>query len=169
MSLEEALLMQSEDWYSIAAVPNIIWKCFNIGFINSRQVWSRLWAEALCWVLDLSRAFDEVPRAGLFRALHNLGIDHCLIQFLEKVYSHTKFEFEFQGEYRSFLASKGIRQGCSAAPTLWALYTLETPDYFRANSHQRMDSSMSDSLRRRHLCTCWVLEPTWNCTHTSKS
>ena len=75
--------------------------------------------------LDLSRAFDEVPRAGLFRALHNLGIDHCLIQFLEKVYSRTKFEFEFQGEYRSFLASKGIRQGCSAAPTLWALYTLE--------------------------------------------
>ena len=75
--------------------------------------------------LDLSRAFDEVPRAGLFRALHSLGIDHSLIQFLEKVYSHTKFEFEFQGEYRSFLASKGIRQGCSAAPTLWALYTLE--------------------------------------------
>ena len=75
--------------------------------------------------LDLSRAFDEVPRNKLYNALARLGIDATLIQFLQKIYSNTKFEFEFQGEYRYFWASKGIRQGCSAAPTLWALYTLD--------------------------------------------
>ena len=75
--------------------------------------------------LDLSRAFDEVPRSKLYNALFRLGIDATLIQFLQQIYSHTKFEFEFQGEYRCFWASKGIRQGCSAAPTLWALYTLD--------------------------------------------
>ena len=74
--------------------------------------------------LDLSRAFDEVPRGKLFRSLSELGIDENLIGILMHIYSDTKVEFAFKNVYRSFRAAKGIRQGCSAAPTLWILYTL---------------------------------------------
>ena len=74
--------------------------------------------------LDLSRAFDEVPRDKLFQSLGELGIDSNLINILTHIYSDTKVEFAFKNVYRSFTAAKGIRQGCSAAPTLWVLYTL---------------------------------------------
>ena len=74
--------------------------------------------------LDLSRAFDEVPRDKLFDSLRELGIDDNLINILMHIYSDTKVEFAFKNVYRSFKAEKGIRQGCSAAPTLWVLYTL---------------------------------------------
>ena len=74
--------------------------------------------------LDLSRAFDEVPRDKLFQSLGMLGIDHNLINLLMHIYSDTKVEFAFKNVYRTFRAAKGIRQGCSAAPTLWVLYTL---------------------------------------------
>ena len=74
--------------------------------------------------LDLSRAFDEVPRDKLFQSLTELGIDANLINLLMHIYADTKVEFAFKNVYRSFRAAKGIRQGCSAAPTLWVLYTL---------------------------------------------
>ena len=74
--------------------------------------------------LDLSRAFDEVPRDKLFGSLRELGIDATLINILMHIYSDTTVEFAFKNVYRSFKAAKGIRQGCSAAPTLWVLYTL---------------------------------------------
>ena len=74
--------------------------------------------------LDLSRAFDEVPREKLYKALLELGIDDVLDNILKHIYSDTRMEFAFKNVYRSFKAEKGIRQGCSAAPTLWVLYTL---------------------------------------------
>ena len=75
--------------------------------------------------LDLSRAFDEVDRQKLFRALFEIGIDPDLISILHSVYSNSEFEFIYKGEHRSFRTHKGIRQGCKAAPILWNIYTAD--------------------------------------------
>ena len=74
--------------------------------------------------LDLSRAFDQVPRGRLFESLRTLGIDETLLSFLWHIYRFTECEFEHKGCHRTFVAGRGIRQGCSAAPTLWTLFTL---------------------------------------------
>ena len=74
--------------------------------------------------LDLSRAFDQVPRGKLFECLRSLNIDATLLSFLWHIYQHTECEFEHRGCHRTFVASRGIRQGCSAAPTIWTLFTL---------------------------------------------
>ena len=72
--------------------------------------------------LDLSKAFDMVPRGRLFRCLANLGVPTVLTDFLNAIYCQTEFTFQHRGQTRHVATSKGIRQGCKAAPTLWAAY-----------------------------------------------
>ena len=75
--------------------------------------------------LDLSRAFDTVPRQGLYEALHRVGVPAHLINFLQHIYNRTECTFSYKGIKRVYKTEKGVRQGCSAAPTLWALYTAD--------------------------------------------
>ena len=75
--------------------------------------------------LDLSKAFDMVPRGRLFRCLSNFGVPSQLIDFLNVVYFDTSFSFQHRGQTRHLGTSRGIRQGCKAAPTLWAAYITE--------------------------------------------
>ena len=71
--------------------------------------------------LDMSKAFDTVPRQKLFDSLHQIGISSEIIHILYMVYQHTKYEFHHRGEHRQFDTYKGIRQGCKAAPILWCI------------------------------------------------
>ena len=73
--------------------------------------------------LDLSKAFDNVNRIKLLTCLHQLQISDDLISFLQTVYSRTYYQFEHKGESRCFTTSRGIRQGCKAAPGLWLTFT----------------------------------------------
>ena len=63
--------------------------------------------------LDLSRAFDTVPRQKLFSALQSVGITDDLVCLLRHVYDCTVCTFSYKGAQRSYRARKGIRQGCS--------------------------------------------------------
>ena len=73
--------------------------------------------------LDLSKAFDNVNRSRLMECLHKLQISTDLIFFLQTVYSCTSYKFEYRGETRCFDTTRGIRQGCKAAPGLWLIFT----------------------------------------------
>ena len=75
--------------------------------------------------LDLSRAFDTVPRQRLYEALHRVGVPTELITFLQHIYNNIECTFVYKGIKRTYKTETGIRQGCSAAPTLWALYTAD--------------------------------------------
>ena len=72
--------------------------------------------------MDLSKAFDMVPRSRLFRCLSSLGVPNFLLDFLHAIYFETSYTFQHRGQTRSLDTSRGIRQGCKAAPTLWAAY-----------------------------------------------
>lgn len=72
--------------------------------------------------LDLSKAFDSVCRQRLLASLQSLGVHSDLIQFLANVYSETSFSFQHRGQHRVFNTKRGIRQGCKAAPLLWACF-----------------------------------------------
>ena len=72
--------------------------------------------------LDLTKAFDNVCRSRLFEALHQLQVDTNLVQMLAQIYSDTCFSFQHRGHTRSIPTKQGIRQGCKAAPILWACF-----------------------------------------------
>ena len=74
--------------------------------------------------LDLTKAFDMVPRFHLFDSLTQCGISSALIEFLKSIYSTTTFSFTHRGQHRSFETRKGIRQGCKAAPILWCCFSV---------------------------------------------
>ena len=72
--------------------------------------------------LDLSKAFDMVPRCKLFQCLSLLGVPNSLLDFLHAIYFETSYTLQHRGQTRTLDTSRGIRQGCKAAPTLWAAY-----------------------------------------------
>ena len=72
--------------------------------------------------LDLSRAFDTVPREQLFVNLSDMGISPDVLSLLRSIYDNTNLSFDHRGEHREFRTFRGIRQGCRCAPCLWAVY-----------------------------------------------
>ena len=82
--------------------------------------------------LDLSKAFDTVCRKRLFMGLQRLGVKDSLLCLLKSIYCNTSFAFEHKGCRREFQTTRGIRQGCRAAPALWtaqaALILLDIAD-----------------------------------------
>ena len=73
--------------------------------------------------LDLTKAFDMVPRQFLFAGLNLCGVSQPIIQMLMSIYQYTTFSFSHRGIQRQFVTRKGIRQGCKAAPILWCCFS----------------------------------------------
>ena len=70
--------------------------------------------------LDLSRAFDSIDRNILFQQLHCCGISGDLISLMQAFHFGTRYHLQFQGQFYPIDVSLGVRQGCKAAPILWA-------------------------------------------------
>ena len=73
--------------------------------------------------LDLSRAFDELPRAVLLRTLEYAGTPPELCAIIISVHEACKYTVHHGGQVGSFHMAKGVRQGCTLAPLLYSLYT----------------------------------------------
>ena len=69
--------------------------------------------------LDLEKAFDNVDRTMLFNRLHELHIDHAIIQLLMCWHSDTSYHVTNGLDVQTVKVGKGLRQGCKAAPFLW--------------------------------------------------
>ena len=74
--------------------------------------------------LDLSKAFDRLPRSRLAEALRRLQVPDNLTQLI--LYIHYEMLLVFhKEEYEAELhTNSGIRQGCGLAPLLWTAFTL---------------------------------------------
>ena len=93
--------------------------------------------------LDLSQAFDQVPRHLLFQALEDFGISHDIRMLLQSIYSSTTFKFSHRGIQKEFKTTKGIRQGCKAAPCLWNIFLGKL-------LYELMELTSSDWVRQHH-------------------
>ena len=69
--------------------------------------------------IDLERAFDSIDRVKLFGKLTQLGIHANISQLLREWHVHTRYHVMHNGETIPIDTSKGLRQGCKAAPLLW--------------------------------------------------
>ena len=70
--------------------------------------------------IDLKRAFDSLPRPELFDDLRQLGVDEARVTLLQEWHVGTRYWLEHKGHQDHVNVALGVRQGCRAAPFLWA-------------------------------------------------
>ena len=79
--------------------------------------------------LDLSKAFDSVDRDTLWPALYNIGVSSQVLTLLEFLHLGSQYHVTNGQLCTQLLVTKGVRQGCKAAPLLWTalVYLFPTP------------------------------------------
>ena len=76
-----------------------------------------------CCFLDLSKAYDRVPRAFLWEALSRLGVGGTFLAALQSLYEDARFAILADGAIGDFLPSlTGLTQGSPGSPTLFTVY-----------------------------------------------
>ena len=70
--------------------------------------------------LDLTRAFDALPRPVLCDALSRVKLTPQLQSILLAWHIGTSYHIDINNTSRCIPVSRGVRQGCSSAPFLWA-------------------------------------------------
>ena len=73
--------------------------------------------------LDMSRALDEVPRQFLAKAMTHAGVSSELQHAILSIHEHCKYEVRHESHTGTFGMLRGVRQGCSLAPLLFAIYS----------------------------------------------
>ena len=69
--------------------------------------------------IDLTRAFDQVPRHVLLTALQRAQLDPKLQSLILHWHHNTHYHIDVNNTCRSIPVNRGVRQGCSIAPFLW--------------------------------------------------
>ena len=74
--------------------------------------------------LDLSRAFDQLPRWALQAALEHAQVDGPVIQAIIAVHERCSYTIRHGKHTDSIPMRKGVRQGCTLSPSLYAIFTI---------------------------------------------
>ena len=78
--------------------------------------------------LDLSRAFDEVPRPALDASLAHAGVPADLRELIMQLHTQCHYAVTHKGQQGHFPMRKGVRQGCALSPLLFTVYTCHLYD-----------------------------------------
>ena len=73
--------------------------------------------------LDISKAFDKLPRHKIAEALDFAGVDSSLKSLILEIQAQATLEFHHHDHTAKIGTSSGVRQGCGLSPALWAIYT----------------------------------------------
>ena len=78
--------------------------------------------------IDLSKAFDTVPRDILLQKLLNQGIKGKLFNIIRSIYSNDMACIKMNNQCtKSFVVNQGVRQGCVLSPLLFNLFLADLP------------------------------------------
>ena len=73
--------------------------------------------------VDLKKAYDSVPRSGLWLVLARLGVPPKLVNIIRAFHEHMSTQVRVDGSLLDSIPVKnGLRQGCCMAPVLFNLY-----------------------------------------------
>ncbi|CAE7797071.1 unnamed protein product [Symbiodinium sp. CCMP2592] len=92
--------------------------------------------------LDMSRAFDEIPRRMLEKALVHAGLSDELCHAILSLHEQCKYEVRHEAYTGVFDMKRGVRQGCSLAPLLFAVFSCWIYDVITLHT----DSCWADRL-----------------------
>ena len=86
--------------------------------------------------IDLSRAFDNVPRWALQTALRKAGASNDLQQVVLALHEKCRCQVKHKGYEGTFAMKKGVRQGCALSPHLYALFSCLIFDVLAERTNQ---------------------------------
>ena len=73
--------------------------------------------------IDLSKAFDSVPRDILLKKLQNFGIKGKFFNIIRSIYSSDTAYVKIDGKCTNpFVINQGVRQGCVLSPLLFNIF-----------------------------------------------
>ena len=72
--------------------------------------------------VDLTQAFDQMPRWLLLKGMRAMGLEEDFVSVLMRWITQSEYEISHMGHVRRFDASRGVRQGCVASPILWIIF-----------------------------------------------
>ena len=85
---------------------------------NNRKIYS-------CFI-DLSKAFDTVPRDILLKKLYSIGIKGKVFNIIRGIYTNDKAYLKVDGKItEAFPINQGVRQGCVLSPLLFNIFLAE--------------------------------------------
>ena len=73
--------------------------------------------------IDLTGAFDAVPRHRLLEGMHRMQLPSSFIQLVMCWHQHAHYHINHDGTDRVTHATQGVRQGCAVAPLLWLIFS----------------------------------------------
>ena len=106
--------------------------------------------------VDLTKAFDTVSRDGLWKIMAKFGCPSRYIAMVRQFHDGMQARVQNDGEYSEpFLATKGVKQDCVMAPTLFSMiFTAMLTDAFqdvdagfpRLQAKSKVQTDMVDKL-----------------------
>ena len=84
--------------------------------------------------LDLSKAFDCVPRWALLAALAHVGVEAELQAAVLSIHERCRYHIQHGRHKGSFAIRRGIRQGCALSPCLYSIFTVWLFDQLAART-----------------------------------
>ena len=111
--------------------------------------------------VDLSKAYDWVPREALWHVLKKCGIPPPLVNIIRSLHDGMKAEVTVDGATTAEIdVNNGLRQGCTIAPTLFNLYFNYVIEQWRKRSqpfgmdvHYKCGGKLVGERTRRPLKT----------------
>lgn len=83
--------------------------------------------------IDIKKAYDNVPLQKLWTTLATNGVREVHIRALKNIYGNMKSAVKIGSKLtEEFRVTKGLRQGCCIAPTLFKIYLYEALKEWRA-------------------------------------
>eukprot|EP00439_Symbiodinium_sp_Y106_P041099 s4702_g5.t1 len=74
--------------------------------------------------LDMSTAFDRLPRQYMQEALEWAQVDASLASLILDTHCSCRYHIRHEGFESTVDMENGVRQGCTLAPLIWALYSV---------------------------------------------
>ena len=111
--------------------------------------------------LDVSKAYDRLPRAELLLALAQAQVDPDLISIIMAINDQAKLLIQPGGKSQVIETKQGIRQGCGFSPIVWAIYSayvLKAIDPHLVNVSQDNTTYADDFLFKWTINTAKDLE-----------
>ena len=96
--------------------------------------------------IDLTKAYDRLPRCVLQQALEHIHTPDSLSTLILYIHDNARVCLRRHGQAADIGMGRGVRQGCGLSPLLWLAFTLLLHDKMSEHIPLQSQTSYADDL-----------------------